>query len=208
MGAGTAAAVHAICEWLLAGPQHATSGTIRLRVGDHGLATTAQPDVELGEAGLRVGNRTVPVLGTVADVAEAAGLPLGRPDVHYRDPVPAGPGSDLDFDPVDFRQIHQWYLLGRDALLDFQPGEIPVLWPEHMDVAIRYLGVNYGVAPPDSAVPVPYAYVGPDQMGDDPFWNAPFGAAVPVGDFIAADPSRSAAAIADFFREGLDRATD
>ncbi len=207
MGIDAFPAVHAVCEWLLAGPQYARSSTIQLRVTDTGLATTAAPELELTPVGLQVAGAVVPVTGTVADVAAAAGLPLGRPDVHYRDPVPAGPDTDVTFDPVGFGEILSWYRLGRDALLQFQPDETPVLWPEHMDVAIRHHEVNYGVAPPDSAIGVPYAYVGPGAIDDDPFWNVSFGAAVRVAEFTGEDHSDRVRQIAEFFRQGLARVT-
>jgi hypothetical protein len=74
-----------------------------------------------------------------------------------------------------------------------------VLWPEHFDAAIRVDGVNYGVTPGDQHVPLPYAYVGPDEVPDDPFWNAPFGATLSLG------PEPSADAVLAFFRAGRDR---
>ena len=36
--------------------------------------------------------------------------------------------------------------------------------------------VNYGFSPGDDAIPTPYAYVGPHDLTDAAFWNAPFGA--------------------------------
>jgi hypothetical protein len=56
----------------------------------------------------------------------------------------------------------------------------PVLWPEHFDVAVTVVEVNYGVSPGDSYHPLPYAYVGPRTLPTGPFWNAPFGALLPL----------------------------
>jgi hypothetical protein len=91
--------------------------------------------------------------------------------------------------------------LGHEALLAFAPGETPVLWPEHFDVAIRVDEVNYGVSPGDGFSAEPYAYVGvAAAAGGDAFWNAPFGAAVPLRELPGA------AAVSGFFTEGRDRA--
>jgi hypothetical protein len=200
-------ALHALCEWLLAGPQHAASGTIRLRVTDDGIATVAQPHIELTAVAVRVGGREVAICGTIAELAQACGLPLGRPDVTYRDPVPADPDTGLRWDSAGFREAMAWYRPGRDALLRLRPDETPTLWPEHMDLAIRSDDVNYGVAPADGHSPVPYAYIGPDLTGsaDDPFWNAPFGASVPIGALVGADAEATSRAIEGFFREGAHR---
>jgi hypothetical protein len=45
--------------------------------------------------------------------------------------------------------------LGHDALAAFAPGESPVLWPEHFDVAIRVHDVNFGVSPGDGFIEEP-----------------------------------------------------
>ena len=91
--------------------------------------------------------------------------------------------------------------LGHDALTAFAPGESPVLWPEHFDVAIRVDDMNFGVSPGDSFCAEPYAYVGVSSVpAGDRFWNAPFGAAVPLGEF------RDAPAVTAFFAGGRGRA--
>ena len=207
MSSATRSSLHASCEWLLAGPQHAYSDTVRLQVTDAGFATSREPAIELTETGLHTQDRTVPVHGTIREVASAAGLPLGRPEVDYHDPGPANPDTVLQFDPAEFAAIHAEYLIGRDALRLFQPGETPILWPEHLDIAIRFRDINFGIAPPDSAMPEAYAYVGPDQIDADPFWNLPFGAALPVRELTGSDHGGKTAAAVEFFREGLTRAT-
>lgn len=206
MNATTRKSLHASCEWLLAGPQHAKSDTVRLRVTDTGFATSREPAIELTAAGLTTANHTVAIAGTIRDVAAAAGLPLGRPEVAYHDAVPADAATTLTIDPAEFADIHTEYRIGRDALLAFQPVETPILWPEHLDIAIRFHDINFGVAPPDSAVSEAYAYVGPDQTSADPFWNLPFGAAVPVRELAGTDLAGKTAAAVEFFRDGLARA--
>ena len=202
MNSATRSSLHAICEWLLAGPQHARSDTVRLRVTDAGFSTSREPAIELTSLGLTAEGRTVPVVGTISEIATAANLPLGRPRVDYHDPVPAEPDTVVQLDPAAFAALHTEYLIGRDALLRFQPDEPPVLWPEHLDVAIRFREINFGVAPPDSAMPEAYAYVGPDQVNADPFWNLPFGAALPIRELTGSDRASTTAAAVEFFREG------
>jgi len=58
-----------------------------------------------------------------------------------------------------------------------------VLWPAHFDVAIRVHDMNFGVSPGDEFIEEPYAYVGvASAPAGDSFWNAPFGAALPLRD--------------------------
>ena len=91
--------------------------------------------------------------------------------------------------------------LGDGALAAFAPGEAPVLWPEHFDVAIRVDEVNYGVSPGDGSIAEPYAYIGVSQVpAGDAFWNAPFGAARPLRDLGGLDGTVT------FFTEGRERA--
>jgi hypothetical protein len=52
----------------------------------------------------------------------------------------------------------------------------PAIFPEHFDLGVTAGRVNYGFSPGDGTIPTPYAYVGPHDLTDDGFWNAPFGA--------------------------------
>src|SRR5882757_1226255 len=81
----TRTALHGIAELLLAGPQYAESGTIRLRVVPGGIATVAAPDLRV-EGGELVGAHGRHRLdGTYAEVAAAVGVaPRTLEDV-YRD---------------------------------------------------------------------------------------------------------------------------
>jgi len=73
--------------------------------------------------------------------------------------------------------------------------------PEHFDVAIRVQDMNFGVSPGDGFIEEPYAYVGiASPPAGDMFWNAPFGAAVPLRELP------DARAATRFFSEGRDRA--
>ena len=77
----TRRSLHAVAEQLLAGPQHRTQGTIRLRVTPGGFGQVAGPwRVEGGEL---VGpDVRVPLTGTVAEVGEAAGVEPGAPSIY------------------------------------------------------------------------------------------------------------------------------
>ena len=102
-------------------------------------------------------------------------------------------------------------LFGTESLLEvtlqlFQSAEVPILWPEHLDVAIRFQDINFGVAPPDSTVSEAYLYVGPDHIDSDSFWNVPFGAALPVRELKGDDRESTIEAAAEFLREGLAHA--
>ena len=88
------------------------------------------------------------------------GVAAGRPDGAYDGGSGVDPGETLAVDPGHATVIMGALALGQDALVAFAPGESPVLWPEHFDVAIRVHDLNFGVSPGDSFIEEPYAYVG------------------------------------------------
>ena len=186
---------HGLAELLLAGPQYRRSGTIRLRVTPAGFATVAAPDVQAEADALVVDGRRIPYAGqTFAELAAAAGLDAGAPEGLYKDGSGASAG-----DPVvttDAGTVLGALAVGDAALRRFAPDQTPVLWPEHFDVGISLGEVNYGVSTGDSAVPEPYAYVGPWTPRSGDFWNVSFGAARPLREL------GDAAAVAAFFAEG------
>jgi hypothetical protein len=199
----TRRSLHGVAELVLAGPQYRSTGRLRLRVVPGGFATVEPPDVRAD--GLRVvgaGGAAAAIDGSSPRALGAAlGLTAGRPEGAYE----GGSGVDLDetlvLDPGQATVITAALALGHDALLTFAPGQDPILWPEHFDVAIRVNDVNYGVSPGDGYLEEPYAYVGASgPPADDAFWNAPFGAARPLSDL------RGVAAVAGFFAEGRRRA--
>jgi hypothetical protein len=196
----TRTALHGIAELLLAGPQYETSGTIRLRVLPAGIATVADPELRLEGAELVGPQGRHPLTGTYAEVAAAAGITPRMLDDVYRDRAEVTPMDRIEIDPAHLGELTGALALGDAALRAFAPDEQPVLWPEHLDVAISRDEVNFGVSPGDSAVPEPYAYVGPWSPRSGEFWNQPFGAAQPLAAL------GSVAAVVDFFREGAARA--
>lgn len=178
--ARTRLSLHAVAELLLAGPQYDASGTIRLRVVPGGFGTTTEPKLSVVGVALVAGPKEVLLDGrTIGEVAQDVGVtprPLG--DVQ-KDHTDLGPDDVLTVDTVGATKVAEALRIGAAALAAYAPSTEAVLWPEHFDVGISVDEVNYGVSPGDGYVAEPYAYVGPwDRDGlDDPFWNAPFGAA-------------------------------
>jgi hypothetical protein len=179
---------HRLAEHVLAAGQFSAAGTIRLRPYPGGFSTVVGVD---GRQLAVVGNRLVVVDGderretpltTVGAAAAFAGVTPGLQG-SYSPATPADPDARLDIDPLSARFLADWYALADTALRRFCSGlgvvQEPVLWPEHLDVAIAVDAVNYGGSLGDDAVPKPYLYVGPHggPPSADPFWNAPFGAA-------------------------------
>ena len=179
----TRRSLHAVAELLLAGPQYAASGTIKLAPCRNGFSCVDQPGARVEDGDLLVRGARARLDGrTIADLGRELGLePRSLADV-YDDCVDFTLDQELGVDENAADDIADAFARGDAALRDFAPGSTPVLWPEHFDLGITVAEVNYGVSAGDSFLPVPYAYVGPWSLesveGD--FWNAPFGAAVPL----------------------------
>jgi hypothetical protein len=173
--------LHAVAEQLLAGPQHRTSGTIRLRVSVDGFGTVARPEVRVEGGDVVHDGKRMKIDGaTIAGLADELGLDAGAPQGVY--PAGGGPRSDETLHVIDAiaAEFAEAFAVGDAALRSLAPDAEPVLWPEHFDVGVRVDGVNYGVSPGDDYLVTPYAYVGVDPVPSGPFWNAPFGAARPL----------------------------
>jgi hypothetical protein len=174
--------LHAVAELVVAGPQYATSQDIRLRATPGGFGTVASPDIRVSGSTLITERGNFPLTGTIAEVAEAAGLtPRSLSDV-YSDTAVLAAGDTLRIDEAAAARLLRAFELGDAALRRLAPDDVPVLWPEHFDIGISLGEVNYGVSPGDAAIPEPYAYVGPWAERSGPFWNRPFGAAVLLAD--------------------------
>jgi hypothetical protein len=194
-------ALHAVAELVLAGPQYRRSGTIRLQVRPGGFGTIKEPDLAVHGAALAVADRRIPLSGhSLRDLADAAGVEAGAPADLYRDGSGAAPDDVFTVDPGAAELIADWYAIGEAALRRLDPGQTPVLWPEHFDLAITVDEVNYGVSPGDGYLDEPYAYVGPWQARTGEFWTVPFGAARPRTELSDVDT------VAAFFHEGRHRA--
>ncbi|HEY2205036.1 MAG TPA: hypothetical protein VGH99_11255 [Pseudonocardia sp.] len=202
--AGTRRALHGVAELLLAGPQYRASGTIRLRVTPSGFGTVADPALRLEGESLVAGATGAgqPLAGrSYAELADGAGVEAGAPEGLYADGSGVDAGERVVLDGDAARLILGAFAVGDRALRAFAPHLEPVLWPEHLDVAVTVGEVNYGVSPGDGYLDEPYAYVGPHRPRTGEFWNAPFGAVRTVAELGDAD------ALLAFFRDGADRAT-
>ncbi len=170
----TRRSLHAVAELVIAGPQQAATGDIRLQVVPGGFAGTAS-GVRVDGADLVWGGGRTRLAGTCRTLAAAAGLTAAAPDA-YEHGSGVDPDDELELDPEATALLLGWFARGDAALEAFAPGEERVLWPEHFDVGYALDEVNYGVSPGDGGHPAPYAYVGPWTQRKGPFWNAPFGA--------------------------------
>ena len=178
----TRRSLHAVAELVLAGPQHAATGEISLRVVPGGFATTHAPDLRVVGTDVVGEAATVAINGhTPVSLAKALGVAAtGMADLY-----PDGSGFALD-DPLEVEvdaaaEVVAAFAAGDAALRALAPDETPILWPEHFDIGISLDEVNYGVSGGDSSMAVPYAYVGPwSPPPQDDFWNAAFGRALPI----------------------------
>lgn len=188
-----------VAESLIAGPQHRSTGTIRLAVRPDGFTGVAVPLAVRGSE-LVWPDGSAPLAGPLSALADAAGLIPGPPVGVYEvvDALPVD--AVLDVDPAAAELVHRALYAGGFALKRLLPEQHPVLWPEHFDVAVTEDEVNYGVSAGDAYIPGPYAYVGPWRPRTGEFWNAPFGAALALdpGD----DTDRLCRVVEDFLERG------
>jgi hypothetical protein len=195
--------LHGVAELVLAGPQYRATGKLRLGVVPGGFATILTPRLRV-DGPLIAGAEgvIVPIGGrTPRALAAELGVAAGRPEGVYDGGSGVSPDETLTLDAGQADVIMRALALGHDALAAFAADEAPVLWPEHFDVAIRVHDTNFGVSPGDGFIEEPYAYVGvASPPAGDPFWNAPFGAAVPLRELP------DAPAVTGFFTEGRERA--
>ena len=157
-----------------------------------------QPGPRVAGTDLVIGDRRIPLTGTIASVAAAAGLePRSLADV-YADVVSTTTDAPLQVSPEAAATLAAAFDHGDAALAALAPQQERVLWPEHFDIGISVASeeVNYGVSPGDSFIATPYAYVGPWKVPTGGFWTAPFGAARKLSEFA------DVAAILAFFRDG------
>ncbi len=170
--------LHAVAEGVLAGPQHRTSGTIRLSVVPGAIETVAEPRLRLSAGSVSGPDGEASLLGATSQLAIGAGVGVqpGPPVGVYDDTSGVDVDDPLSLDADTAVALMDFFAVGAAGLLTFAPDERAVLWPEHFALAISVEEVTYGVSPGDGLSPVPYAYVGPFASVDDPFFDAPFGA--------------------------------
>ncbi|SDI85184.1 hypothetical protein SAMN05444157_0474 [Frankineae bacterium MT45] len=194
----TRQSLHGIAEYVLAAPQYAVSGTIRLRATEGGFGTVADPVLRIEGDELVVGAiRRIPLKGhTYRTLAGEAGLLAADLRGVYSDAPAVGIDDEINLDSGEALQIAAAFGSAVAALAALDPTATPVLWPEHFDISATLDEVNYGVSAGDGYIDRPYAYVGPHRLRRGDFWNAPFGAAVALGDVPSADE------VAAFFAAG------
>jgi hypothetical protein len=199
----TRRSLHGVAELVLAGPQYRATGRLRLSVVPGGFATTLMPRLRVDGSGVSVPEGVTAAIDgrTPRTLGAELGVAAGRPEGAYEGGSGVDPDEPLAVDADRAAVILGALALGHDALAAFAAGETPVLWPEHFDVAIRVHEMNFGVSPGDGFIEEPYAYVGvASPPAGDRFWNAPFGAAVPLRDLP------DAPAVTGFFTDGRGRA--
>jgi hypothetical protein len=189
---------------VLAGPQYRATGKIRLGVIPGGFATvTLTPRLLVDGTQIAGGGGASAAIGgrTPRDLGAALRVVAGKPEGLYGDGSGVDLDEALDLDPEQAGVILGALARGHDALVAFAPGETPVLWPEHFDVAVSVQDITFGVSPGDGFLGEPYAYVSVSSLpAGDTFWNAPFGAAVPLRELP------DATAVSGFFTQGRERA--
>jgi hypothetical protein len=204
--------VHGIAEHLLAAHERRVTGSIRLYLRDGALSTAdlpIGPDNTVGRLELRPSflvrhpdGLVVPVRGTFGALANELGIQFGLPDPPYPPASGCSADDEVVVDAAAAALIEDAFRLGHRALKRLS-GEQPVVWPEHLDVAVTVEGVNYGVSPGDDYLGEPYAYVGPHVPRTGEFWNAPFGAARTITALASTrGPGDAADAVLAFFNEG------
>jgi hypothetical protein len=185
-----------IAESLIAGPQYRAAGTIRLAVRPDGFVGVSLPLAVHG-TDFTWQDGSAPLAGSPGALATAAGVDYGPPEGTYEIVDPLAADAVLDIDPDAAELIHRSLY----ALKQVLPESHPVLWPEHFDVAVTEDEVNYGVSTGDSYHDTPYAYVGPWAARTGAFWNAPFGALLPLDP--AHDVDRLAADVVAFYQQAF-----
>ena len=108
--------------------------------------------------------------------------------------MPGGPDTVLQSDVGDVFAV---FRIGQAALSTFNPSAKITLWSEHFDLAIRADGVNYGLSPGDGYPTRHMLMSAPTRTTPTRFWNAPFGATMPVA--TDTDPQ----SLVSFFDRGL-----
>jgi hypothetical protein len=215
--ATTRESLHRVAEHVLSAASKRATGQIALRPGPGGVRTPALPD---GRVIALVGTRIVverdgavvreALVTTVRQAAAVAGVEAGFPWTKHPPGTPFTPDEPLPLDQAAAEQLAQWFQLGDRALSVFaDEGAMtgaremapPQIFPEHFDLAISAARANYGASPGDAAIAEPYLYVGPydGPPARNGFWNAAFGAYLPMG--LVATPADALA----FFRAGRDR---
>jgi hypothetical protein len=195
----TRESLRAVACYAVSPARKAETGRIGLRSWERGFATppfsqgtriTVEGDILTRRDGRSHSLRTVAEAAAFLEVVPSPDPGVGR------DLPPFTPDAPLAIDVEASHALGAWYAFGQLLLEELArrspPGVVtePQLWPEHFDLAaVVTMGpgsggarvVNVGCSPGDAYLDEPYLYVGPHDRSklDGPFWNTPFGAALP-----------------------------
>lgn len=222
-------ALHCVAVHVVARARATATGRFSLRVTSGGFGTPEFDHrtvrivggwlhVESDAAGAASATACAIDGASLRELAEFAGVDLAAPlDVGHDTPPVGDVDALLQVSLEDARDLGRWYSISGRVLdqvvaaIASAGGSVtlPRLWPEHFDVAIEAEArpdrrVNLGASPGDSYHARPYWYVGPwtdDRPGDPQFWNAPFGAVLPVTSFDFDESNRGMR----FLLQGFER---
>ncbi|MCU1346280.1 MAG: hypothetical protein JWL70_2546 [Acidimicrobiia bacterium] len=206
----TRAALHALAEHVLAPARYRQDQHVGLHPTDAGLETPpagrqqrvvgVRGDVIYVREGAEEREAKITTLGAAA---RFVGVEVGVPAGLWKPITAPDPLAPLKIDAPSVIRLARWFQLVEAALAELgdslgDPLEPVQLWPEHLDLATSGDQVNYGGSPGDDLIAMPYLYVGPwdHPVSADKFWNAPFGAALPITEVSSVERA------SDFFRTG------
>jgi hypothetical protein len=206
----TRASLHALAEHVLAPARYREDHHVGLQPTDEGIETpvVGRKDRVVGVRGnqlyVREGTKERHTeITSLGAAARFVGIDPGVPDGLWNPVTQPSHQARLRVQPEAVIRLAQWFQLAKAALAELADGTDggfdPVqLWPEHLDIATTGDEVNYGGSPGDDLYEMPYLYVGPwdHPVSDDPFWNAPFGAALPIAEVGSVETA------SQFFRTG------
>ena len=190
--AATVAALHRVAEQIVA-PARKPENEIALEATPGGFGT---PPFEHGGVEQQVRVDRVELVHDAGEEERRAAL-TSLEDARrlVAGLVPGGPlsGEPLDVDPEAAAALADWYAFGDDVLR--QMDGVPIVWPEHFDIAIDLGEATYGFSPGDEHHPEPYAYVAPWNTVEGELWQATGfrGAELTYTDLLATPDPRAAA---------------
>ena len=214
----TREALHRLACYVLSPARKAVTGRIGLRSTPGGFGTPLygtdeQLRIEGASLVHRRGDATErSAITSLTAAAGFAGVTLSDdPGVGSDVPGLGDPDALLPVSAPAATALGDWYAFSASVLealrSELNGGGLECsevqLWPEHFDLGCSVEGVNFGCSPGDSSSAEPYVYVGPwktDGLGDDAFWNAPFGAVLGYKELLSVD-DQCGAALA-FLRRG------
>jgi hypothetical protein len=213
----TRTALHAVAAYVVAPARKTHTGHIGLRPVGLGIGT---PPFDDGTAIVIEGERlrhvpsndevpltTLRAAATFVDIELSADPGVGTDLPRY------APDEVLRVDPVASLALGTWFAFGARVIDRLQRESSPgcfsqsQLWPEHFDLGTtaepKELRINVGFSPGDDFSDDPYLYIGPHDTSvlNDPFWNAPFGAALPYASLLSSTNPRQTAL--EFVRAGF-----